>query len=125
MRDHLDRFGDAAVAVITFATEPDRLAAYHRHLGSPPFPLLADPERRVYRLLGAGRATTRQIWSWGTLRLYGRLVRQGRRLRRPTEDLHQLGADAVVGRDGRLRYLALPPSPDRRPSLGDLIAALT
>jgi hypothetical protein len=30
----------------------------------------------------------------------------------------------VIGRDGRLRYLSLPPNPDRRPPVDELIAAL-
>jgi peroxiredoxin len=122
VRDRLDRFADAAVAVVTFA-EPARLAAYRDHLAVP-FSLLADVDRRVYRLVGAERGTRRQVWSPGTMVLYARLLRRGHRLSRPTEDVRQLGADVVIGRDGRLRYLALPPSPDARPSLDDLVAAL-
>lgn len=122
VRDHLDQFGDATVAVVTFA-EPARLAAYRIHLGLP-FDVLADPDRELYRLLGASRGTVRQVWSPGTLRMYATLVRRGRRVRRPTEDIRQLGADAVVGRDGTVRYLALPASPDARPPIADLVAAL-
>ena len=122
VRERLDEFGDAVVAVVTFAP-PERLAAYRAHLRVP-FAVLADPDRTLYRLLGAERGSRRQVWSVGTLRLYGRLLRDGRRLRRPTEDVRQLGADAVVGRDGRLRYLSLPSSPDRRPPIDDLLAAL-
>jgi hypothetical protein len=122
VRDHLDRFGDATVAVVAFAA-PDRLAAHRRHLAAP-FPFVSDPDRTLYRLLGAERGTRRQVWSAGTLRLYARLLRDGRRWQRPAEDIRQLGADAVVGRDGRLRYLALPAGPDARPRIGDLISAL-
>jgi len=122
VRDRLDRFGDATIAVVTFAA-PERLAEYRDHLRLP-FAVLADPERRLYDLLGAGRGATRQVWSIGTLRRYVRLVGTGRRLRWPTEDIHQLGADAVIGRDGRLRYLALPAGPDLRPPVEALLAAL-
>ena len=122
VRDHLDHFGDATIVVVTFAA-PDRLAAYRGHLGVP-FMILADADRELYDLLGAGRGTNRQVWSLGTLRLYARLLRQGRRLRRPTEDIHQLGADAVIGRDGALRYLSLPMTPDSRPPIDKLIEAL-
>ncbi len=89
-----------------------------------PFTIVTDQNRELYRLLGAERGTARQVWSMGTLRMYARLLRQGRRLRRPTEDIHQLGADAVIGRDGRLRYLSLPSTPDARPPVTDLITAL-
>lgn len=122
MRDHLDHFGDATIAVVTFA-DPTRLAAYRAHLQLP-FDVLADPDRTLYRWLGVERGSTRQIWSLGTLRMYARLLRHGRRLRRPTEDLHQLGADAVIGRDGVVRYLARPSTPDARPPISELIAAL-
>lgn len=122
VRDRLDQFGDATVAVVTFAA-PERLAAYRDHLGLP-FAILADVDRKLYQLLGAERGTNRQIWSLGSLRMYARLLRQGRRLQRPTEDIHQLGADAVVGRDGVLRYLSLPATPDARPPISELIAAL-
>ncbi len=122
MRDHLDDFADATVAVVTFA-ETQRLAAYRAHL-CVDFPILSDPTRDLYRFFGAGHGSNRQIWSLGTLRLYARLLRSGQRLARPTEDIHQLGADAVIGRDGRLRYLALPTGPDQRPPISDLVAAL-
>ena len=122
VRDHLDQFGDATIAVVTFA-DPARLAAYRDHLDVP-FPIVADVDRRLYRLLGAERGTTRQVWSLGTIRMYARLLRRGRRLRRPTEDIHQLGADAVIGRDGAVRYLSLPASPDSRPPISELIEAL-
>ena len=122
VRDHLDQFGDARIVVVTFAT-PDRLAAYRAHLRLP-FDVVADTDRVLYELLGAQRGTNRQVWSPGTIRMYLRLIRAGRRLHRPTEDIHQLGADAVIGRDGTLRYLSLPSSPDARPPISELIAAL-
>ena len=96
MRDRLVEFGDAAIAVVTFAA-PERLAAYWTHLELP-FEVVSDVDRTLYALLGAERGSNRQVWSLGTLRLYGRLLRRGRRLQRPTgDDIHQLGADAVVG----------------------------
>ncbi len=122
VRDHLDQFGDARIAIVTFATV-ERLAAYRQQLHLP-FDVVADTDRTLYRLLGAERGTNRQVWSPGTLRMYGRLLRAGRRLKRPTEDIRQLGADTVIGRNGELRYLCLPPTPDARPPVDELIAAL-
>ena len=122
VRDHLEQFGDARIAVVTFAT-PERSARYRSHLGLP-FDVVTDTDRVMYELLGAGRGSNRAVWSLGTLRMYASLIRSGRRLRRPTEDIHQLGADAVVGRDGTLRFLSLPSTPDARPPIDDLIAAL-
>jgi hypothetical protein len=122
VRDHLDQFGDARIAVVTFAAA-ELLAAYRERLRLP-FDVVTDVDRRLYRLLGAERGSNRQVWSLGTIRVYARLIRSGRHLRRPTEDIYQLGADAVIGRDGALRYLSLPSTPDARPRVSDLIAAL-
>lgn len=121
VRDHLDQFGDATLAVVTFA-DPTRLAAYRDHLGIP-FPILSDPDRALYRAVGAERGSNRQIWSPGTLRMYARLLRRGRRPQRPTEDIHQLGADIVARPDGVIVYLALPATPDARPPIEELIRA--
>lgn len=121
VRDHLDQFGNATIAVVTF-TDPARLAGYRKQLDLP-FPVLTDPDRALYRMVGAERGSNRQVWSIGTLRTYGRLLRQGRRLQRPTEDIHQLGADLVADSDGRITYLALPPTPDERPAIQELIDA--
>ncbi len=122
VRDHLAQFGDATVAIVTFAT-PDRLGAYRKHLALT-FAVLSDVDRALYSLVGAERGTNRQIWSLGTIRLYARLLMQGRRPTRPTEDIHQLGADLVVGRDGTVRFLSLPSTPDTRPPISDLIGSL-
>jgi peroxiredoxin len=122
VRDRLTEFGDAVIAVVTFA-QPERLAAHQAHLAVP-FAVLADPDRELYRLLGAERGTRRQVWSLGTLRMYGRLLRHGRRLQKATEDVQQLGADAIIGRDGKLAYLSLPGTPDARPTVDELLEAL-
>jgi AhpC/TSA antioxidant enzyme len=122
VRDHIDRLGDATIAVITFAAV-ERLAAYREHLQLP-FDVVADPQLSLYAILGAGRGTSRQVWSPGTLALYVRLLRAGRRPSRPTEDVRQLGADAVIDRNGILRYLSLPATPDARPPISALIDAV-
>jgi len=121
VRDHLDQFGDATIAVVTFA-DPARLAAYRDHLDIP-FSILSDPDRALYRAVGAERGSNRKIWSLGTIRTYARLLRKGRRLQRPTEDIHQLGADIIARPDGVITYLALPPTPDARPPIEELIRA--
>jgi hypothetical protein len=122
VRDHLAEFDDCAVAVVTFA-DPADLDAYREHLALP-FPVLTDPDRSLYRELGFERAGWRTVYNRGTLTLYARLLRQGRRLRRPVEDTRQLGGDAVYGPDGELSIVFRPPSPDARPSIAELVAAV-
>jgi hypothetical protein len=52
-----------------------------------------------------------------------RLIRAGRRLRRPTQDTRQLGGDFVVDRRGRLAYAYRSARPDDRPPVEELIDA--
>jgi hypothetical protein len=85
------------------------------------FPVLADVDRVTYRMLGAGRGSLRRVWSPGTLAMYAQLVGRGRRLRRATEDTRQLGADAVIDRGGRLHHVWLPPAPDGRVDVSEII----
>ncbi len=124
VRDHLDQLGDALPVVVTFTDDPRRLAAYRNHLQIE-FPVLADVDRALYDLFGAGRGSLRNVWSPGTLAMYARLLRRGRRIQPPTEDTRQLGADAIIGPDGRLRRLWLPPRPDARPSIETIIDAVS
>ncbi len=120
---HFDSQPDVLPVIVTFAGNPDRLAAYRKHLDLD-VPVLADVGRELYHLLGAGRGSARAIWSPGTVMAYVQLLRRGRRLRRPVEDTRQLGADAIIDRDGRLRRIWLPPSPDTRPPISELAAVI-
>lgn len=122
MRDRQDDFGDADIAAITFGRQAD-LAPHRAHLDLP-FPLLADPDRRVYRQFDLGRGALHRIWNPGTLLLYGRLLRQGRKLQRPTQDTRQLGGDFVIDPEGRLAAGFWPASPDDRPPVDTLVAAV-
>jgi hypothetical protein len=123
VRDHRNQLADALPVVITFADDPERLAAYRSHLELD-FPVLADLDRVLYRTFGVGRGSFRRVWSPGTLMMYARLLRRGRRLRPPTEDTRQLGADAVIDRAGRLHRLWLPSGPDARPPIDEIIGAV-
>lgn len=123
MREHIDRIGDALPVVVTFSGDPGRLGAYREQLGVE-FPVVADVDRELYRLLGAGRGSLRRVWSPRTLVLYADLLRRGRRLRRATDDTRQLGADVVVDRDGRIARVWLPSGPADRPHVDEIVAAV-
>jgi hypothetical protein len=123
VRDHLDQMPGVLPVVVTFTDDVGRLAAYRVHLDID-FPILADPDRSLYRAVGAGRGSLRRVWSPGTIALYARLLRRGRRLRAPKDDTRQLGADLLVDADGRLRRVWLPASPDLRPDIAELVAAV-
>jgi AhpC/TSA antioxidant enzyme len=120
--DRLNEFGDAGIALITF-TRQRNLRGFRRRLGLG-YPVLADETRAVYRAYGLDRGAWWQIWSVRTLRSYGRLLRSGARLSRPTEDTRQLGGDFVVDSQGVLAYVYRSKRPDDRPAVDDLIRAV-
>lgn len=122
MSDRLDEFGDAAVVLVTF-TRARNLRGFRRQLGLR-YPVLADERREAYRAYGLGRAPWWRVWSPSTLAVYVRLVRQGRRLQRPTQDTRQLGGDFVVGPDGRLSYVYRQTRPADRPTVDALLTAV-
>jgi peroxiredoxin len=120
--DRLAEFGATAVVLITF-TRPRNLRGFRRRLGLT-YPVLADEARSVYRAYGLGRGSWRRVWGMRTMRVYGRLLRAGRRPRLPSEDTLQLGGDFVVDPEGRVAYAYRSAGPDDRPPVDDLITAL-
>ena len=120
--ERVKEFGDAEITVVTFSN-PARLDAYVQHLGVT-FPVVSDVDRELYQALGLERGTLRQVWSLGTLKKYWHLLRAGNKLQRAHEDIRQLGADVIVGADGRITKIFRPATPDARPSVDDLLAHL-
>ncbi|MCH8107071.1 MAG: redoxin domain-containing protein [Chloroflexi bacterium] len=109
----------AAVLAVSF--EPrDRLFQLSRVLRLP-FPLLSDQERDTYRAYGLQRGNLRQIFSFGTVLAYVKLLAQGRLYHFRRSDLRQLGGDFVVDPEGVIRYQYRSAAPHDRPSVEELI----
>ena len=125
MRDRLDEFGDAEIAVVFFDAL-DRLGDYRRSFRIPErIRLLGDPDRAAYRAMGIGRGSTWDVWGPRIWLAYGKLLARGRSFTRPTGDTRQLGGDFVVGPDGTMTYVFHPPDPDARPPVDDLVDSLS
>ena len=122
MRDRVDDLGDAAVAIVLF-TRPRNLAGYRQRFVAP-LTVLTDESRAAYRAFGFPSGPWWRVWGPAVWVRYAQLLRGGARFERPTEDTSQLGGDVVVGPDGRIAYLFRSASPDERPSVDDLVAAV-
>lgn len=100
--------------------------AWLAETGSP-YPLLLDPERRIYRAYGLGRAVA-SVWGPRTLLDYARRVLKGERLRGIRGDPHQLGADFIISADGArgpaIRLAHYSGGPVDRPAVIELLRAL-
>lgn len=126
MSDRLDELGEKTDVVVVTFTEPERLGGYLA-TNDLPFPVLIDKDRAAYSSYGLARASLARVWGLRAARRYIQLFRQGgwRDLRRPVEDTRQLGGDFVVDPDGVLVYGFWGEGPDDRPSVDELIAAVT
>lgn len=126
MRDRLDELGTETEVVLVTFTRPEKLDGY-LVTNDLPFTVLIDRDRASYVAFGLERASLRRVWGARAARRYLQLFAQGkwRDLRRPTEDTRQLGGDFVVGPDGTLVYGFWGEGPDDRPSVDELIAAIS
>lgn len=113
---------DAVVLCVSF--EPrDRLFQLSRQLQLP-FALLSDPEMDVYRAYGLQRGYLRQVFSFGTVLAYAKLLVQGRLYHFRRSDLRQLGGDFIIDREGVIRYEYRSAAPHDRPSADELISRI-
>ena len=107
------------VLLISFGSSDE--AREWRRETDVPFPILLDPDRRVYSAYGLGRSALRS-WSPRTLAFYLRARLRGQRLPGARGDPHQMGGDFLVDRSGRLRLVHLSRDPIDRPVVATLLA---
>jgi peroxiredoxin len=112
----------ASVIAVGFSP-PAALEALADHLEWP-WPFYSDTDRLLYRRLDLPRARTRDVYNAGTLARYASALARGTRIQRPVEDTRQMGGDAVV-RDSVVLRLWRPRSPDDRPAVAEMVAALS
>lgn len=108
------------VVVVTFETR-ERAGEYARE-ASLGWPVLIDRQRVLYRAYGMGRGRWSAIWGPASWWAYARLIARGRRLRRPTGDVQQLGGDVLVDPVGRVALHHVGKGPADRPAVSLLIA---
>jgi len=116
--DEIERLGVAIVAVTFEARE--RAEEYVRETGLR-WPLLIDRRRALYSAYGMGRGRGWAIWGPASWWVYIKLIARGRRLRRPTGDIHQLGGDVLVDPAGRVALRHVGKGPADRPAVAALL----
>ena len=121
-KDEFDRRG-VAIVVVSFA-EPARLAPYQEHHHWP-FVILADPKRTAYQAFALKRLSLLRVFSLSTLRLYFRLLREGKKLQKyGKDDYYQAGGDFLVDRKGNILFAHRSQDPADRPPIEKLLEAI-
>jgi len=113
---------DLHVVVVTFEAR-ERAGEYVGETGLR-WPLLIDRQRALYRAYGMGRGRWSAIWGPATWLAYVQLIARGRRLRRPTGDVYQLGGDVIVDPTGQVALHHVGKGPADRPAVGVLLEAV-
>jgi peroxiredoxin len=117
-----DRFEarGVSIVVISFA-EPLRLAQYQEY-HQWPFVILADPKRTAYNAFALNRLSWLQVFSPATLKLYWRLLREGKKREDyGKDDIYQGGGDFLIDRDGNLLFAHRSRDPADRPTAAKLL----
>lgn len=116
---------DAANAVLlVIAAEPleslSKVAQEEKWTG----PVLADPDRGVYRTYGLSRLPWYRVFTPKAALLYLGFILQGRFPGKPGQDVMQQGGDFIVDREGTIRFAKTGSRSHDRPPIDDLMRAL-
>jgi peroxiredoxin len=119
LKSEFDR-REVSIVVISFA-EPQRLAPYQKH-HQWPFVMLGDPKRIAYQAFALERLSWLRVFSPSTLRLYFRLLREGKKLRSyGKDDVYQSGGDFLIDREGNILFAHHSRDPADRPAAEQLL----
>ncbi|MGH3857737.1 MAG: hypothetical protein ACRDR6_30455 [Pseudonocardiaceae bacterium] len=111
-----------SIPLVTVGFSPlEALAALAEDLGLRG-PMLADPDRVLYGVLGLRRAPVWRVYSPATMAFYAEASRRGCTLHKPVEDTRQLGGDALAV-DGVITRCWLPATPVDRVEPGEVADA--
>jgi len=84
--------------------------------------MLADPNRVAYRAFALGRLSWFRVFSPATLKLYWRLLRQGKKREDyGKDDIYQSGGDFLLDRDGNVLFTHRSRDPADRPAVTKLL----
>jgi len=123
VREHGQELSECGTEIMAVGFSPaEALAGLAEYLEWP-WLFLSDVERIMYHKLGLGRLPLREVWTPGTKAIYRQAREKGEAIHLPVEDPLQLGGDAVVA-DGKVVRVFIPSSPDDRPPVADLVAAV-
>ncbi len=122
MQQRQSELDSLAIDVLVVTFEIDIVARQYA-LGLP-WPVLLDNAREFYRAWGMSRESVWNVWGpaswWGFIRL----LLRGRKLRRPTDDVYQMGGDVLIDPEGIVRLHYVSRYPLDRPSIDVLLAAV-
>lgn len=123
LRQHKKRFETAGVKIILVGlSEPEQAEAFRKDFDID-FPLICDPDRRLYASYGLQRAGLTKMASPSLLVKGIRAMAQGATMGIPQGDVRQLSGVFVITK-GRIRFAHRAEDPADHPSIGEILAAV-
>lgn len=121
--DFPDLLQTARFLAVSFEA-PAALRAQSRRLHAGLFEVCSDPSRSTYKTFGLPRVPARALLGRRTLRFYVRAALRGRIQRGVGSDVHQMGGDFILDRDGCLCFAYRSREPADRPDARELLGEL-
>jgi hypothetical protein len=122
LRQQAEELNALGVRVLVVTFEGGPIAENYVRQTNLPWPVLIDESRSLYQAYGMERGRFWEIWGPASWWIYLKLLFRGRRLRKPSGDIHQLGGDVLVDPQGVVRLHRVGHGPADRPSVDSILA---
>ncbi len=124
MRQHENEFPILGLRIVVVTFEARERAEEYVRETDLTWPLLIDRPRALYSAYGMGRGRRAAIWGPATWWAYAQLIARGRRVRRPTGDVQQLGGDVLVDPTGSVTLHHVGKGPADRPPVRAILGLI-
>ena len=124
LRQHEDDLKELGIQVLVVTFEHQSNAEAYVRDSDLRWPLLIDESRSLYQTYEVERASLAKVLSPASWITYAKLLLCGRRLKRSTGDIQQLGGDVLIDPDGIVRVHFVGNGPADRPSVDSLLEAV-
>ena len=121
MRQRNEELESLGLQVLVVTFENESVARAYARDTDLPWPLLVDPTRSLYQAFAMDHGRWTKILGLSSWWAYARLLLGGRRLRRATGDVRQLGGDVLIDPTGTVRIHHIGRGPSDRPEVNSLL----
>jgi peroxiredoxin len=116
------QFEDMGVQVVLVGLgTPDQAEAFRKQF-SLSFPIICDPEKKLYRIYGLGRSSVSRMVSPAVLFKGLKALSRGYTPSVPQSDVMQLAGVFLIDTAGNIRYAHYSKDPSDHPSIETLLA---
>ena len=125
LRQHHEEFSKHGVACLVVTFESLQRAQWYVRQFQLDWPMLVDEDRTLYRAYHLeAHAGLWNLFHPAFWPRYLALMLQGRRVRRPTGDIHQMGGDVLIDPHGIVRLQRSSETPIDRPAPDQLLGVI-